>query len=293
MRLFAVLLLLPMIMAEQIRGISWFGCETPLKEMICSWKHPHAYYIDKFKELGFNLIRFPFSYEYIENGDFSVMDDVIQLAYLKNIQVIVDFHRVENSWQGPDPFYTGKNVGDIINMWFKVLWRYKNYDNVIAQNIWNEYQGKDMDFLLDYSAKIIDAVENEFGDRYKHYVTGTNWSGYLNGILEIDNRVHCGNCTERIYFSTHQYPFSGCGCETDWEKSFGMIPPDRLVIGEWGWLPHQREWATRMIAYLKKKGIRDTIWWSQSTSGDTIDLFADDCETINWEDFEMLKTQWV
>lgn len=272
-----------------MRGISWFGCETPLKDMVCSWKHPYEYYMDQFQQLGFNLIRFPFSMEYVDKGDFHVMDKVVQLAYIRNISVIVDLHRIESSWQGPDPFYSGKNIGDLINTWFTVLWRYNNYPNVIGHNILNEYQGSNMTFLLNYSAVVINAVEYEFGDRYQHYMTGTLWSGYLDGILKIDEMT---NCPSRILFSTHQYPFSGCGCETDWEKSFGKIPPDRLVIGEWGWLPHQREWANRFIAYLKRKGIRNTIWWSSSTSGDTIDLYDDDCETINWNDFNILKTLW-
>jgi endoglucanase len=296
MKLFNVLtffLTFPLIRSEY-RCISHFGLETDYKDFMCSWVHPVDYYIQKEAELGFNCIRLPFSYQYIQEGNLEKMDHFINVAEYYNMSIILDLHRIENSWQGPTPFYTGLTTKNITDMWLQVLFRYTNKPNVIGQNIFNEFQLKDMDFLINYSVDIINVIEDYFDNRYIHFVTGSNWSGFLGGIDAIEKKVKCNNCTDRIMYSAHVYPFSGCGCRDDWQKSFGDIgiPPEKLIIGEMGWLPHQREWAYKIIAYLKEKHIEHTCWWAQSTSGDTIDLWADDCETINWDDFNILKTLW-
>jgi hypothetical protein len=103
---------------------------------------------------------------------------------------------------------------------------------------------------------------------------------------------------ERLYYSVHKYHFSGDGSQRDWEESFGnlqWLPPDRIVIGEFGWdakEQKQEDWASRFMSYLQTKNITNTVYWTIAHSGDTGNLFNDDCQTINWRHYNLLKKFW-
>lgn len=280
------------IKSKQLRAISIYGLETELRDFVCSWQHPVDFYIQQVYGMGFNSLRLPFSVQYYNEGDFSKMDHFIDVAEQYNMEVVLDLHRVVSSWQGPDPFHDlGMNIDKLVDLWLNVLRRYKDRPHVIGSNVYNEYTGTDVDFLLWYSKKVIDAVELEFGDRYKHYITGTSWSGNLSGVY-LKNVSY----SDRVFYSCHKYAFSGTADEKDWNASIPFGYEDKIVIGEWGFkhdVPSEVDWAKRFIAYLKKRNITNTMYWTIAHSHDTGNLYNDNCEYIHWDNLAILRTLWT
>jgi aryl-phospho-beta-D-glucosidase BglC (GH1 family) len=280
-----------------IKGLSIFGLETEYNRnqgggFMCEWVKPIDYYIDVINDLNFNLIRVPISFDYIQRNNFNKLDYIIDLTEQRNISVIIDMHRIQPNFQCPDPFCTGLTIDQFIQGWFIVLDRYTTKMNVIGSNAWNEYQGTDKKFLMDYTTKVFQAIEDRYGERYLHYVVGDRWGGTLEGI-SLEHLPF----KERIFYSCHKYPFSKgddfTTYEQDWDKSIPYELNDKIIIGEWNWGNENERWfGYKFINYLKKRNITNTIWWALSQSGDTIDLFQDDCLTINWQDYDILKTLW-
>ena len=290
MRFLSLLSLVTAVTSSIIKGISFYGLETPSEDLVCAWAHPPEHYLSQLKGIGFNTIRLPFSLEYVRKGNFDKMDHFINECCRLNLNLVLDLHRIWNSHQGPTP-EEGVTLDDVVQTWLTVLHRYSNFPNIVGHNGFNEYQYKDIQYLQHYHECIFNAVEENFPGRYKHFASGLFWAGSIAGI-SLEHLPY----KDRIVYSVHKYWFSGSGDEHDWEVSFGNeFPCNKIVIGEWGWkqqIPHEVDWATRFIAYLKKKGIRNTSFWTIAYSGDTDGIYFDDCENINWDKFNLLKTLW-
>jgi len=273
------------------KGISIYGLETPLKNFVCSWVHPVEFYVDNLKRLDFNLIRLPFSYEYIMQNDLYKMDHFMEIAYLYNMTVVLDLHRIQSSHQAPTP-EDGINIDDVISMWILVLRRYEHYPNLLGHNCYNEYQGTNISYLQSYHERIFTEIEIKFPERFIYFATGYTWSRNIHGFS-----LEYLPFNDRIIYSVHKYVFSGTADELDWERSFGNeFLPSKLCIGEWGWKqqnPNEVEWATRFIKYLKKKQILNTAFWTIAHSGDTDGIYLDDCETLNIQKYKLLQTLWT
>lgn len=69
------LTLLPTVSAV-IRGLSWFGLETERMDLTCTWQNDLDWNLAAIQDLGFTHLRVPFSYDYIQRGDWSVMDEL-------------------------------------------------------------------------------------------------------------------------------------------------------------------------------------------------------------------------
>ena len=275
-----------------IKGISIYGLETPSKNFVCSWVHPVEYYIIDLKALGFNLIRMPFSYEYIHANDLSKLDHFMEQSFIHNMSVVLDLHRIWSTHQGPTPEENGVSISQVVDMWKSVLLRYEQFPHLIGHNAFNEYQGSDIKYLTSYHKTIFNAIENQFPNRFYHFATGYVWSGNLHNFTLEDLPYK-----DKIIYSVHKYVFSGTSDETDWEQSFGNeFPPDKLCIGEWGWkqqIPSEVEWAIRFIAYLRKKKIEHTAFWTIAHSGDTDGIYFDDCENLDGQKMHLLQTLWA
>jgi hypothetical protein len=158
--------------------------------------------------------------------------------------------------------------------------------------VYNEYVPTDVAYLTAYSKRIILKIESLFPQRYLHFVTGTNWSGNLRGVSLEDLPFK-----DRIYYSVHKYSFSGTADREDWEKSFGNVglPLNRIIVGEFGWkgdVAPQVEWSSRFMNYLLEKNITNTCYWSQSQSGDTGNLWSNNCVDFHWDNYFKLKKFW-
>jgi len=293
MKLFTLFLLIPYVQAI-IKGTSIYGCETDNRNFVCSWVHPVEYYTEQLKKMGFNLLRFPFSYQYVVENNWQSLDHGMEIAFQQNFSVVLDFHRTWNDRQQYSPTSDGVSLDQFISAWLTILNRYQHYPNLIGGNSWNEFQGSNHQDILVYTLPLFDRIEQQFPNRFQYYVTGSNWGGNISSLNEHFRHLPYYN---RIYYSVHKYSWSGTADEADWEYSFGNVgvPPDKIVVGEFGWMenkPEQVEWAKRFIAYLKRKNIRNTIYWTIAHSVDTGNLYQDDCQIIKWDNYLLLRTLW-
>lgn len=290
MRLSFILLYLPVCQAIY-KCLSYYGIETEMRNFVCSWYKPVDYYIPKLKQLGFNTLRFPFSFQYTQENDFRNLDLGIATAHKYNMSVILDYHRIWNNKQGESPLSDGLSIDQWLESWLVVLRRYKDFSNVVGMNVWNEYQQKDVNFIRWYSETLLNRVEQEMPNRMVYFITGTNWGNDLRG-MSMEHLPY----KDRIFYSVHKYPWSNTRDENDWEMTFGNvegIPVNKLIVGELGWVENKdEEWAISFFNYLKKKGIRDTCFWTHSNSHDTGNLYNDDCQIFKLDNYLLLKSFW-
>lgn len=268
-----------------IQGVNLYGFETPLRDITCSWKHPIEYYIDEAVKIGFNSIRLPFSGTFVTAGDFSKFDKFIDYATNKNVSILLDYHRVDERWQSANPFEK-LSLTEFVNQWTTVLNRYK--DNVLVNSIglFNEFQGNEDqgDYWSDMCSQVIDKIELVFPNRFLYLVGGTQWGGNL---FSIDLEGH--PWSDRIRYEAHKYHFSGSGTREDWDHSLGN-KINKVIIGEWA--INREAWDNRFIEYLIEKNIRNNYYWTLSNSYDTINIWENDCETINWDVVNQIKRLW-
>ncbi len=283
--------LLPMAVGHIIKCVSLYGLETDLKDFVCSWVNDVEHYIHQVAEMGFDTLRMPFSYQYVLEGNFERMDHFFQQAYIHNLSVIADLHRIWNYGQSYDPFDRGVTIDQLIECWATVCNRYIDFPNFVAINAYNEYQGTDTSFLVNYTATIFTAIEDKFPERFQFWATGCNWGGNLSGV-SLEHLPFA----ERIGYSAHKYSWSGTADEADWNISIPLsLNSEKIIIGEFGWMedkPDQLAWVKRFIAYLRKRGIQHSCYWTIAHSIDTGNLWKDDCQIIKIDNLELLKTLW-
>lgn len=278
------------IVSADMRFLNLYGIETDLMDCQCSFRNTCEYYMDYSKALGFNGFRIPFSAEYVKRGDFTSLDRIIEKAGSINTTLMLDYHRTYSSHQGN---WYETNKQDFLSIWRKVLNRYNDKPIVQYIDLYNEFQdGPDKAlFWNELMTSVIDQLEGEFPDRFNWIVGATNWGGNLHGIhidLPLDN----------IYYTIHKYSFSHPltgNYRTDWDYSFNNIPPERLIVGEFGWItenPEQVKWAKEFLSYLKEKGYRNTCFWTLALSGDTNGILRDDCIELDEKKITMLQDFW-
>jgi hypothetical protein len=285
MMIFFVLLILTATAEAWIKCISIYGLETQAKNFVCNWAQPVSFYLRELSRLNFNTIRVPFSYEYVQQGDFSKFDDMIRLTKQYNLSVLLDLHRVWNSHQGPSP-EEGISLNEFIEKgWFPVLDRYQNESHVIGHNVYNEYVDSNLTYIHQYSERVLKSVENRYPGRFVYYVTGVVWASSLSNV-DLEYLPF----SDRIRYSIHRYPWHN-GNENDWDVVFGKNQ-DHLIVGEFGFKMKDVEWARRFVSYLKKKNIRDGCFWTVAHSSDTDGLWYDNCQDVDWPKYLVLDELW-
>ena len=272
-----------------IRGINIYGLETDLKNCQCSYKNGCEYYMEYNVGLGFNFFRIPFSAEYVRAGDFSVLDGIIDTATRLNSTIMLDYHRTFNSHQGN---WYETTLNNFLSIWNVLLLRY--FDKPIVQyiDLYNEFQDgqEKTDFWNQVMTDTVLSLETQYPKRYNWVIGGTNWGGNLHGN-------HIDLPFSNIYYTIHKYEFSKLDNDyrKDWDFSFGFVPADRLIVGEFGWKSDQPEqvfWAQHFLAYLKENGFHNTIFWTLALSGDTGGILRDDCLTLETDKLIMLRNFW-
>ena len=273
-----------------IKGISLgSGLETNNRALDCFWSHPPEFYISTLNDIGFNSLRIPFSSQYVDEGDFHILDQVFDLAKEHQMTILLDLHRVYNSHQGD---ITEISKDKLIKTWEKILDRYKDQEHLTSVGIWNEYQGEDKNFWNGYLKDVIQTLEEKYPNRFIYYASGVRWAGSLHGLNLEDLPFK-----DRIRYEWHKYRFSSSNnWRNDWDWSIESgIPKERIVVGEWGFMSNNEfdmEWANAFVDYLIEKNVRNTYFWMDwISSGDTGGIGID-CDRTDWRKVEILKRLW-
>lgn len=285
-----------------IRGLSWFGFETPDYIVNGLWAHPMFWYIDKVSEMNFNCFRIPYSSEWIlynfnrypvgsVSADYSlnnkqsieILDELFDYTEQKNILIMLDLHRLHKEyiselWYSPtDKQYTAESY---FQTWFTVLDRYKNRTNLFAVDLLNEPHGPaswgDNNPSTDWKLFVENAIP-KFLERYPnapwvYFVEGVGWGKFLGNYKD-----HPFNFTpevmKKIVFSPHNYgksvvpgidmnPYS---LQNDWNNNFGFLRNKGLTVvtGEWGGKTEiDTDWMNIFIDYLIQNDMRNSFFWS-------------------------------
>lgn len=291
-QLLSLLLLSTLDRMAGFRCMNFYGLETPRRGFVCDWAHPPLYYLTILKHaMQIDMIRLPFSREYIEQNDYHLMDSFILDCASLNMSVILDYHRTWESHQGPTP-EEGINLAQFQDTWKKVALRYNHYSNVVGIDIFNEYQGRDASYIINIQNRVISVIESMLPGRYIYYVGCTNWGGDCEKFRL--NRFNID--ASRLHIDVHKYVFSGTSNPPDWDISIpNTIPAANWFIGETGWknnVPQERQWAETFLSYLNKRNITDVCAWTIAHSGDTDGWWEDNCETFDWNKASVLNTFW-
>lgn len=306
------------------RGINFFGFETEAKVVHMLWCQPLEWHIDRISEIGFNMVRLPVSEDFIMSDwnsmypnegsvnpsfpeahlkSIEILDRFFDLTAAKNISILFDIHRLVVSGQSPKPFIenTIYTFVRFMDAWVKLLKRYADRPNLVAIDVFNEYQSNDWNDWKNLAQITINHIEATFPNRFIFYVEGDQWGGDLSSA-GANPIVVTSRAQDRVFYSIHKYWFSDQQSKWDqqalinsWETSFGYLN-DKVMIGEWGFMTEddwQIQWAKWFVDYLKSKNIRDTFFWSWNfDSSDTKGVLLDNCYQINDQKVELLHQLW-
>lgn len=292
--LFSLSFILPFTHAV-IKGISHYGLETDLGASgcgyICCWANPLEFYVKTLHDLEFNSIRIPFSAEYVQKGNFTIMDQFFELASKYNMNITLDYHRTFNSHQSYSPI-AEISLPNFLQVWYTLIDRYQSNKQFYAISVFNEYQGSNTEWFTSLMKTIMMAIENKYPERFMYLAGCINWSGNCYGVDYEELPF-----ADRVMYAWHKYIFSSTNgtYEHDWNYSVGQRP-DKIVLEEWGFKMEETEiaWANRFILFLKQKHISSNFFWTIAHSGDTDGLFDDgDCTSINWDKYKIIKKLWT
>ncbi|NJO41476.1 MAG: cellulase family glycosylhydrolase [Cyanobacteria bacterium CRU_2_1] len=144
-----------------LRGVNWFGFETPIHVPAGLWVRDYQEMLVQIKSLGYNVIRLPYALESLRSEaidavDFNiganqelqgktpieVMDSVIQEADRQGLMILLDSHQL-NTQSIPELWYgDGFTEEDWIDTWTMLAERYRDRPNVIGADLKNEPHGR-------------------------------------------------------------------------------------------------------------------------------------------------------
>jgi endoglucanase len=141
-------------------GINWFGLETESYAPHGLWARSLDSLLDQIVQLGFNVIRLPYSNQLFDPGSvpnginyelnpdlkglsgLQIMDKLIAGAGQRGLKVILDRHRPDSHAQS-ELWYTSQyNEERWIQDWVMLAKRYAGNDTVIGADLHNEPHGK-------------------------------------------------------------------------------------------------------------------------------------------------------
>lgn len=268
-----------------IKGVNFFGLETPLSNTDCSWHAPASFYIEELARRGFNWIRLPFSGEYVRNSNFKVMDEIFSACNKQGISISLDWHRNNNAFQ--DNFLENISFDEYIRTYKQVINRYYFNPTLKMVGLFNEYKGTDSQYWQQMMEKALTEIETAYPGRFFYMVGCVQWSGNCRD-MDWSHLPY----TERVFYDIHKYPFSGSANVADWESSFPKNKT-QCVVGEWGFFREQSEWANRFVEWLNQQGIHNNFFWQATqNSGDTGGLYHNDCRDFEEDKFQIIQRLW-
>jgi endoglucanase len=302
----------------QLRGINWFGFETPDLVVHGLWiGRSIESYLRQIKDLGFNSLRLPLSPEVFMSGYKSTqgyekpLDNLNKLLKVANdlgIYVLLDLHTcsskkglvgsplacegyTDQSWfstlkQMADLSLVHPNIFgiDLYNEPYKLTWKE-----------WRELSTAASKHVLGVNSNLLIFVEGTSGN-------GSNWGGNLvdaaNELPDIklsqlvfSPHAYGPSVADQPYFKDPAFP---ANMPKIWDTHFGYLTSKGFVValGEFGgrYVAQDVIWQDAFIDYLLKKGMTNFFYWSLNpNSGDTGGILNDDWTTVNKDKYELIK----
>lgn len=272
----------------RLKCMSFYGLETERMGLVCDWAHHFTWYLDGLVlNIGIDTLRIPFSYELVKYHDLAYLDQLVSECNIRQIRIILDWHRTWSSHQGP---YPEENItrSEFIDTW---IWMLERYPTTFGVGIFNEIQGVNSSYANDLHREVITRIEERFPDKFYYFAGCVRWGGDCSEINLSDMPTW-----DRTYVEVHKYIFSGDSDVPDWDHSIPTsISSDHWFIGETGWkhdVIEERMWAEGFLNYLVYRNISSVCAWTIAHSGDTEGWWKDDCNSFNWEKAGLLRSFW-
>lgn len=304
-----------------VKGISWFGLETPDRTPNGLWVNDMAFYMDVMARDGFNIIRVPFSAQWVlydvdaypdegfvqadpanqHQKSVEILDRLFDMAHARSMLVLLDLHRLNWGYISElhyDPG-DGRFTSDgFLQTWFTILDRYKDHPALWGVDLLNEPHGRatwgTQDPSTDWRAfadVAIREIEARYPDAFWLYlVEGIEWGKQLSGAESAPLVFP----THRVAYSAHNYGRSVVpgvntwdteGLYRDWDAHFGFLRQQghAVVVGEWGGRTDiDSDWMQVFVAYLRERNMTDTCFWSLGpNSGDVAGYMLDDWTSVD------------
>ncbi|MFN0056328.1 MAG: cellulase family glycosylhydrolase [Planctomycetales bacterium] len=223
----------------RLAGVNWFGMETSTYAPHGLWTRGYKEMMDQMKQLGFNVIRLPFSNQLFDTGstpngiDFNknpdlqgltglqIMDKIVSYAGQLGLRIILDHHRsgAGDGAEGSGLWYTSAYPESRwIADWTMLATRYANNPTVIGADLHNEPHGPALwgdgsatdwrlaaeragNAVLGANPNLLILVEGvEYGKSGNYW-----WGGNLSNAGDYPVRL---NTAGRLVYSPHDYPAS-------------------------------------------------------------------------------------
>jgi len=235
----------------------------------------------------FNWLRIPFSADYIVEGNFIVMDEMIQRCSVWNISVLLDWHRNNNLFQ--DDWLEHISLEEYIRLYSVLMDRYRTNGAVKMIGLWNEYKGNNATYWTEQMTFVMNTFEKKYPDRFYWSVGCPVWSSNC-GEMNWSGLPY----SNRIFVDHHKYPFTQPNMDQPdaWNNTF-YHDPKQIIIGEWGFkFPDGKDWADNFVDWLKERGIQNTFFWTAVTnSGDTEALWKN-CNIFEEDKMKLIQFLW-
>ena len=308
-----------------IKGVNWFGFETCDYVVHGLWVHPLTWYLDFIQANDFNVIRLPFSQQWVLHSwetqkpnpqsisadsslqgktSLEIMDIFFEECRKRGIFILLDMHRLKCEAQSHELWYSIDGAGytneTFFQSWQKMIDRYANYPNFHGVDLLNEPRSL-ANWGNDPSTSWNLCVEAAYKTlRYDgtYYAEGIDWGRSFEGMKDHPIRI---DDQTRIIYSSHVYGPSVVGnmnldpivLHSNWHKIFGYLVLEHktVVIGEWGgrFENADRVWQNLFVDYLLSVRVPGIYWSLNPNSGDTGGLLQDDWTNPRTDKLELLQ----
>ena len=219
----------------RIKGISYYGMETPDYVMQGLDVQSYSYILDTLQSNSFNALRIPISVEigysitampklnisYTLNPELKdktsleILDIIIDAAGSRGMLVMIDYHQVYNNYGTNGYFYEYSLTPDLVEIAMQnIAARYKNVWNVVAYDLKNEpwemaWNNATNNATVDWrlGAETLGNVVLYQDPKALCFVEGVagpnvNWGGNLSSA---GNYPVILNVTDKVVYSPHAY----------------------------------------------------------------------------------------
>ena len=256
------------------KGISWFGLETPDLAPNGCWVNSMKFYMDTLATEGFNVLRVPFSAQWIlyhfdaypdmgfvsadpmnqHKKSIEILDNLFAMAQERNILILLDLHRLDwgfisELWY--DRYNSAFTEETFFTTWYKILDRYHDHPALWGVDLLNEPHGaaewgsgNPATDWHQFAEHAIHEIEKRYENAtWVYMVEGVGWGKELQNAI-VSPVVPPASAKNRVALSAHNYgasvvpstDMSTWGLHNDWDNHFGQVRKQgsSVIIGEWG-----------------------------------------------------------